>query len=279
MSSRLNELNMDAQQRQFFPALVLAWQDIREGIAARDKWQMLGTQDIKQRYRRSVLGPFWLTLSTGIMVAALGFLYAELFHQPVTEYLPFVAVGMIVWLFVSSMINESCFVFSESERMIKQIKLPLTLYVCRMVWRNILVLLHNILILIPIMFLVDKTNTLAWLSLPFAVCIFAINGIFAGIVLGILSTRYRDLPPIIASIIQVGFFLTPIMWKPEILESRAWFVETNPFYHCIEIIRAPLLGEGVPLFSWGMVVVITLITAFTGLVFLLRYRHRVAYWV
>ncbi len=279
MSSRLNELNMDAQHRQFFPALVLAWQDIREGIAARDKWQMLGTQDIKQRYRRSVLGPFWLTLSTGIMVAALGFLYAELFHQPVAEYLPFVAVGMIVWLFVSSMINESCFVFSESERMIKQIKLPLTLYVCRMVWRNILVLLHNLVILIPVMFLVDKTDTLAWLSLPFAVCILAFNGIFTGIVLGILSTRYRDLPPIIASIIQVGFFLTPIMWKPEILASRAWFVKTNPFYHCIEIIRAPLLGGGIPLYSWAMVVVITAFTDLTGLVFLLRYRHRVAYWV
>ncbi|MCY4044973.1 MAG: ABC transporter permease [Cellvibrionales bacterium] len=279
MSLRLFELELDASRRQFFPALVLAWQDILQGVAARDKWQMLGTQDIKQRYRRSVLGPFWLTLSTGIMVAALGFLYAELFHQPVTEYLPFVAAGMIVWLFVSSMINEGCFVFAESERMIKQIKLPLTLYVCRIVWRNNLVLLHNCLILIPIVFMVHNFQLLPWLTIPFAIVFLSINGVFIGIILGILSTRYRDLPPIIASIIQVGFFLTPIMWKPEILTSRAWFVDTNPFYHCIEIIRAPILGEGIPLFSWGMIGIMTVVMGVVAMGLLLKYRHRVAYWV
>ncbi len=272
-------IELDASRREFLPSIRLACEDILSGMSKVSMWQTMGSQDIKQRYRRSVIGPFWLTISTAIMVGALGFLYAELFRQPIIDYLPFVAVGMIVWLYFSGMMTDACLVFAQSERMIKQVRLPLTLYVCRMVWRNTIILAHNFLIIVLLMFFVHHYRFIDLLSLPFAIVLLAANGVWLGLLLGVLCTRFRDLPPIVGSIVQVAFFVTPIMWKPEILTSRAWFVEANPFYHFIEIVRAPILGASFPWTSWGVTLSITVFGFVLAIFVLSKCRHRVAYWV
>src|SRR2546422_820704 len=98
--------------------------------------------------RRSVIGPFWLTISTAVMVSAMGFLYARIFGQDVSTYLPYLAVGLVIWGTISTMANESCTVFTTVEQIIKQVRLPLTTHVCRMVWRNAIIFGHNALILV-----------------------------------------------------------------------------------------------------------------------------------
>ena len=109
-----------------------------------------GWTDILQRYRRSLLGPFWITLSAGAMIGGIGLLYSQLLKQPTADYLPFLAAGLITWFFISAVINEGCSVFIGAEHMIKQVRLPFTVHVLRVVFRNLVILLHNLLVLVPV---------------------------------------------------------------------------------------------------------------------------------
>ncbi|WP_432472031.1 ABC transporter permease [Amphritea sp. HPY] len=257
----------------------LALRDLLGGINKASIWSVLGWQDIKQRYRRSVLGPFWLTISSAIMVAALGILYATLLGQSIQEFIPHVAAGLLVWTFLSTMILEGCTVFIASEGLIKQIRLPLTVHVCRMVWRNVMIFLHNIVILFCVLYFVPEVNIPDLLSIPFSIFLIALNGIWLGIVLGVLCTRFRDIHQIITNFVQILFFLTPIFWKPELLQDRGWVAVYNPAFHFIELVRSPLMGNGIPVFSWGVVTALTVAGFMFAYVLLARYRHRVAYWL
>jgi len=105
--------------------------DIQKGLSAYTIWSVLGWHDIKQRYRRSIIGPFWFTLSTALMVIVLGVLYATLLKQEIRHYLPFLAVGLVVWQFINTVINEGTTILIGSQSLIKQINLPLTVHVCR----------------------------------------------------------------------------------------------------------------------------------------------------
>ncbi|CAN5643507.1 ABC transporter permease [soil metagenome] len=273
------EFEFNAASLSLPSPLARAWADMAGGIAMFAVWGILGWQDIKQRYRRSVLGPFWLTISTAIMVCALGFVYSGLFKQPMGEYLPYIGVGMIVWALISSIANESCAVFTMAEGMIKQIRLPLTVHVCRMVWRNIVIFGHNAIILVVIYAIYGKGLHVDLLTIPVAVLLLALNGVWVGVLLGIFCTRFRDIAQIVANMIQLLFFVTPIMWSPAVLGERAWIATYNPAYHYIELIRAPILGHPFPAVSWAVTLVITALGLLVALAALARYRHRVAYWL
>jgi ABC-type polysaccharide/polyol phosphate export permease len=259
--------------------LKLAFSDIKDGVKAVPIWSVLGWQDIKQRYRRSVLGPFWLTISTAIMVAALGFLYASLLGQEVAEFIPHVGAGLIVWTFLSTLILDSAIVFTSSEGMIKQVRMPLTTHVCRMVWRNVMIFAHNALILLCLLYLVPEINILHLLTIPLAVFLIALNGLWIGLVLGVICTRFRDVAQILANLVQVLFFVTPIFWKPELLVDRGWIAEYNPAYHFIELVRSPLVGGGIPENSWLITSSITLGGFILAIAVLAKYRSRLAYWL
>ncbi len=262
-------------------ALGTAVVDIAKGTVAWSLWTMLGWQDIRQRYRRSVLGPFWLTISMGILVVMLGVLYASLFKMSITVYLPFVALGFIMWGLISGLVTDGCDVFHGSADIIKQMALPLSLHVYRVIWRNIIIFFHNITIfvIVALFFSIPPTST-TLLVLP-GLALICINGLWLGLVLGLICARYRDVPQIVGSVMQVAFFLTPIFWKPELLPDRKllWLLEYNPFFHFLELVRQPLLGHAPDPTSWQVVIGITI----GGLVFALllyrRYRSRIAYWI
>jgi lipopolysaccharide transport system permease protein len=242
-------------------------------------WGILGWQDIRQRYRRSVIGPFWLTISTGIMIAAMGFLYARILGQDVLTYLPFLAVGLVVWGTISTMVAESCTVFTVVDQIIKQIRLPLTTHVCRIVWRNAIVFAHNALVLAAVMLWVgDPTFTSLGAALV-GICLLFVTGLWSGLLIGIVCTRFRDVPPIIANVMQIAFFVTPIIWHPSLLGGRTWMTEWNPLFHLIEIVRAPLLGYPFPGHSYAFVAAMSVGGFLCAIAMLARYRSRVPYWL
>ena len=265
-------LNRDTQ-------LAKAVSDIAEGLTRWGLWGTMGLHDIRQRYRRSIIGPFWLTLSMGIMVATLGFLYSGLFGQPFREYLPFLALGLVVWSFIASLVLEGCGAFIASEGVIRNMRTPLTGHVLRIVWRNLIVFGHNIIIylLIVLIFGLWPTTT-TLLAIP-GLLILCINGIWTGMLLGLISTRYRDVPPIVASIVQIFFLLSPILWKKEQLSDYQFIVQFNPFYHFVEIVRMPLLGQAPAPTTWLVVLGITLLGCIIAFGSFVRYRGRIAYWV
>ena len=257
----------------------LAIADLADGLCRWPLWGLMGWQDIRQRYRRSMLGPFWLTLSMGILVGALGVLYAKLFGVDIHDYLPFLTLGFLSWTLISTLINEGCGTFTASENFIKQMRLPFSLFVYRIVWRNLIIFAHNLIIypVVAVLFGIWPGVT-GLLFLP-GLAIVALNGLWAGLLLGMICARFRDVPQIVASLLQVAFFLTPIIWKPDLLGRRAGIVDLNPFYHFVQIIRAPLLGEVPDALTWGMALGVTAAGWFVTFLFFRRFRSRISYWV
>lgn len=242
---------------------------------------MLGWQDIKQRYRRSKLGPFWLTISMGIMITMIGFIFGQALSVPINEYLPFIATGIIFWNFVSNAISEGSTSFIHSAGMIRQLSLPLSIYPVRVLWRNIVVLGHNIVILPIVLMIVAKAPNINLLWIIPGFFLLVLNIFWLTLFLGVCCTRFRDLPPIIGSLIQVFFYLTPILWMPATVNARvsSWVVDTNPMYHLIELVRAPILGYCPTAISWAVSLCLLAVGFFFTLVFFGTYKRRISYWI
>jgi homopolymeric O-antigen transport system permease protein len=254
--------------------------DLAEGLSSWQLWASLGWDDIRQRYARSVLGPFWLTLSMAILVFSLGFMYGNLFGTPVPEYLPYIGTGFIIWGFISTCINEGCGTFYLAAPTIKQLPGPLSIYAFRVVWRILIVFMHNITIYLAILVYFWIWPGLGNLILAaLGLIILCLNGVWVSLFLGILSARFRDIPPIVASLVQVAFFLTPILWRADQLPGRAAIVAYNPLLYYVEIVRQPLLGNVPPLSNWAIVLSLTVLGCLLSLAAFTRYRRRLAYWV
>ena len=239
---------------------------------------MLGWNDILQRYRRSMLGPFWLTASMGIMVLALGTVYSRIFKIDINEFLPFLSIGLIFWGFISSALTESGTLFVGNESYIKQIRLPYWIYVFRFVWSKLIILAHNFVIYFAIILYFQIWPGAAALYVIPALVLIVLNALFASLWLGMVSARFRDIPQIVASVVQIIFFVTPITWKPHFVGVDSSLLLYNPFYYLIEIVRLPLLGEVPSLFMFAVVGAMTVVNGFIAAAFFVRFRSRIAYW-
>lgn len=242
-------------------------------------WFLLGWYDIKQRYRRSIIGPFWITLSTGVMVAAIGFMFSNIFKSAIDEFLPYFAVGQIVWLFFSTQINESCTTFVQYQSIIKQMSVPLSVHIMRKLWNNLILFGHNFLIILIVLIIFHKMSWMILWAIP-AFILILILLFLVSIMLGIVCTRFRDITQIVAVFMQLIFFFTPILWMKKVLSGRnSWISDFNPFYHIIEIVRAPLLGVAPAGMLWVYMLAYIAIAAAMALFFLKKFRHRVSYWL
>lgn len=253
--------------------------DLAEGAAKSWLWTALAVQDIKLRYRGSILGPLWITISTAVMVTMMGALYAKLFHSATSVYLPFVTVGLVMWQFVSTIVTEGCNTFLIAQGVVQQVRLPFSLHAYRLVSRNLLVLAHNVVI-IPVVFLLFRVSVdwHALLALP-ALLVLAVNGIWISIFFGMVSARFRDVPPIVLSFVQVVFFVTPIFWSPDLLGRWKPLAQLNPLFAAIDIVRAPLLGTAPAPYSWLVMLVVTVFCGGATFALFARFRARIAFWV
>lgn len=241
---------------------------------------MLGIQDIKLRYRRSSIGPFWITINMAITIYSMGFLYGHLFKVQLKHYFPFLTSGIICWTFLSTIILESSHAFIESEIYIKNQESFLSLFIMRIVLRNIIILAHNLLVFLPILWLFHVIIHLRMLFFIPNLFIIYINAILWGSLLALIGTRYRDFSQIITSLVQVIFFLTPVMWLPTLLPRRLkWITTYNPFNQFLNLIRNPLLNHTIQWQTFLIVCLITILGFFLYIYFLGKYKHRVVFWL
>jgi lipopolysaccharide transport system permease protein len=278
-SQQLFTISADRGWRQRFG---IAAQDLREGFGL---WRLawaLGMSDIKLRYRGSMLGPFWLTLSTGIMIGSMGVLYAGLFHTNISTYLPYLAASLILWNYLNMLVSDGCTCFTMSESLIKGMRMPFTVHALRSVFRNTIILAHNVVV-IAVVFLAMHVKihwSVLW-SLP-GLAIWLLDGFAISLLFGAFCARFRDVPQIIASIMQIAFFLTPVMWTADILSKNrpaAALVHYNPFYYILELVRAPLLGTPITLRHVTVALGISAAICVLSALAFARTRGRLAYWM
>jgi lipopolysaccharide transport system permease protein len=239
----------------------------------------LARHDLRNRYRGSVLGPFWLTVSTAVTVAGIGLLYASLFRLPLFEYLPHLLTSLFLWNLLNQAVTEGCQSFIWSEGIIRQMRLPLSVHALRVVVRNALVAAHSLpLVLVVAFWLGGAPGWGVLLAVP-GLLLILLNGFLAALLLGMVCARFRDVAQIVASTLQLLFFLTPIIWRPEMLGSAAPWLLLNPAHVLIEVVRAPLLGAGLPATAALAALGWTGLGAGLTLWFFSRFRARLPFWV
>jgi ABC-type polysaccharide/polyol phosphate export permease len=259
--------------------LQLALADIFGGMAEWRLWHFLAWQEIKQRYRRSFLGPWWVSLSTLLQICTIGFVTSYLFRQPLHEHLPYLAVSIILWTLISGIITEGTSTYISAASYILQIKRPSSVYIYQMIWRNFIMTGHNmaIYVLFAVIYTVVPGWTILFLIPALPLAIASIGWI--AVLLGTLSTRFRDVPVLLSSLMGILFWITPVLYRPEMLGEKRYLADLNPFTHVLQILRAPLLGELPRLSDWLAVGGVTVVGWTIALLFFARFRARIPYWL
>jgi len=253
--------------------------DLVQGLGSFRLWTLLGWLDIRQRYARSTLGPFWITLSMGVMVGAMGVVYGTLFGQPMARYLPMVGDGFVVWGLIAGVLNESCGAYINNANYIRQNNAGLWVYVFQVAWRQVLMFGHNAVISLALMVAFGfPAAGVAWLAVPGFVLLVA-NLVWMGQLLAILSARYRDVPQMVACLVQIFFYVTPLMWRPDMLHHYRWILDYNPFSALVDISRAPLLGMAPAARSWAVAAGMAAVGWPVAILVSARKLHLIAYWV
>lgn len=242
---------------------------------------MLGWQDVRQAYRRSALGAFWITGGMAVQIGAMGLVFAVIFKTPMQEYLPFLATSIIVWGYISAVVNDGCQAFISSEGIIKQLKIPMYVYVVRVVWKQFITFAHNIVI-VPLVFLavLRGVDWDVFLFLP-GLILASANLAWMAFLLAMLSARYRDIPQVIASVVTILYFVTPVMWQPNLIPSGTahLLLGLNPMYHLLQIMRQPLLGIAPTMENWALTTIFALFGWGAVALALRKFQNQIAYWV
>ncbi len=258
----------------------LAFNDFKNGIKNYRIWWAFAWLETKQRYRRSIIGPWWISLSMLIFIVAMGMVYSRLFKESLATYIPFFTAGFLFWTFISNCIIESTeHVFKQNRQFIKQMNLPYSLYVLKHLTRHTIYLTHNLVVYVLVMIyfkIMPNFNML--LVIPGFILLF-LNMYWITLFISILSTRFRDTIPLVTSCMQIAFFITPITWMPKLLNPHSYIIKLNPFTYLIQIVRAPLLGEEPMIRFWwanGLFVILGFSLVF---IMMSMCRNKIAFWV
>lgn len=244
------------------------------GLAGFFAWQ-----DIHERYVRTMLGPMWIVLSTGIWFGAMGFVMSSVFHQNLGEYLPYLASGMVGWLLISNGVSEGSQVLLNAKRIITSFNLPIFVHFMRFALRNGIIFLHQAVILVIVLVVFPQPLTGATPLIVVGILMNMLVLMSGSVILSLMNIRYRDTHLVISNALQVLPYVTPIFWHRDMLGSRAWIADLNPLYHMLEVVRTPLLGQYPSVLTWEVMTGLSIFMPLLAYAMYLRYRHRIIFWI
>ena len=234
------------------------------------------------RYRRTALGPLWLLVGPSLFIIVLGALYSEIGVADPAVFIPHLAIGYVVWTLVSGMVNQAPTIYQRNRAQIMQGSMSLEAIVSMEVMMHVITFLHQLVIIIAV--LAWYRVALSWygvMSLAGLGLVIA-NGLWVSRVFGVLGARYRDLAEVFQAVMRIGFLATPIIWMPgEGARGGVMgaFLVFNPFYHFLEVVRAPLMGQMVAPLNWFVVCVFTLVGYGAAHLMEKRYNRLVPLWI
>jgi ABC-type polysaccharide/polyol phosphate export permease len=245
-----------AARGSFASELAAAGRDFVQSFQQWRLWTTLAFNDILSRYRGSLLGPFWITLSTGVFVIGIGLVYGGLMHVPIDKYVPWIATGVVIWNFVSSTILESGDAYIHGAVIIRSGSLPLPIFVWRVICRSIVNLAHQLTVIVAVAL---WFHFLMKINLPMVIVgmtLVIVNVSWMSFFTAIAAARFRDIQQVNATLIQLIFFISPVIWIPNDMTGvRSVLLNLNPVYHLLNVTRNPILGMAVPLHSIAFLLV------------------------
>jgi ABC-type polysaccharide/polyol phosphate export permease len=256
-----------------------ALRDLAEGLARWDLVTRLSWNEVKRRYRRTLLGPMWVSVSLAIFAIVLSVIWASLWKQNVREYLPFLLSGLIPWTMIAGSLGEGCGTFISAEANMKSMRFPYTLLLHVVIARNTIVLAHNLLVyaIVAVACGVALTPVLL-LAIP-GFALLVLNLSWMCLLVAILCLRFRDVQQLVTTLLQISMFVTPIFWPASQLAGRMHIVvDVNLLYHMIDVVRSPLLGKLPDPASYIGCVAFALSGWLVTVLLYTRKRHRLVYW-
>jgi lipopolysaccharide transport system permease protein len=242
-------------------------------------WGTLAWFDTVLRYRRSLLGPLWITLSMGLLLLGMGPLYAVLFAVPLRRFYPHLALGVIVWHFLVGAVTDGCQVFIAAAPYLKQAAFPLSAFVWRSLARLAIQFAHHLVLYVPVAIWAGITPTPRMLLVLPGLLILLVNLHAIMTILGIATARFRDVAPIAGAAMQFLMFLTPVFWMPDSLQGRARYVLWNPLAQLLDVVRLPLLGATPAPGTWRFLALFTTLVVAAAATLYATCRRRVVYWI
>ncbi len=257
----------------------LAWADLCEGVSGWEVWTMLGWGEIRRRYRRSALGPFWITLSMVTFIGFVSLLYARLLNASHPDYIPYVAASYLTWTMIAAFLNEGPLTFVGWTGYLQQMRFAKSTFVMAVVWRNLMMFLHHLPVVLVVLLWFGVYPT-AWtlLLIPGMLALLML-GAFLALILGMVGARFRDLASFTQSLVTMLFFFTPILYRREVLGQYSYLVDWNPLGYFLDAVRAPLMGQPPDALTWPVVSAVLLLLGAAAFAMFARYRPRITYWL
>jgi ABC-type polysaccharide/polyol phosphate export permease len=257
---------MTIKSKQMLHALRLGW--------------IMGSRDFAILGIGSRLGRLWPTIGLAIRIAFVGSVFGLVLGSRPLDYVPWLATGWAVWGMISSALTGSATAFNDNKGTMLAVAMPKESFLVKVISREFLVLVQNATLLVAVVLIFQVPVNLTILLVIPGLIITAVFLFAFGLIMGPLVAKYKDFGPFISSIIGVMFFVLPIMWKPESLESElAYFIlGLNPLYHYLQIVRLPLLSEVPTVANYLLAGFGALVFLVIGLIVMNRTRNKIVYW-
>ncbi len=262
----------------YWSELHLAWRDLINSFRDARIWSALAMNDIRSRYRGSLLGPLWITLTTSAFVGGIGLLYAGIMRVPLSEYLPFLASGIVIWNLISGTLIESGDTFSNAAGILKQTAISPIVFVWRTMLRVLINFAHEVIVILAVLGIFGYIAKTHYLALPLGFALLVLNLSWMAFLISIASARFRDVPQVIRALVQFVFFLSPVIWPPG-SGRAAVVVAFNPIYYLLDVTRTPLLGQSPHPTSYVVLTVMALLGGIVAFLVYARVRRRIVHYI
>lgn len=218
-----------------------------ELYGSRNVLSQLVAQQVILRYRRTALGYLWTLINPLLMMSIMAVVFSILFKADLKTFAVFLFAGMIPWNFFSSVVTQSGTSFISNEGLIKKIYLPKVIFPLSIAFASLIDSLLSFLALFAIILALGGMFSWSLLFLPISFVLLFLFTMGLGLIMSIATVFFRDLQHIVLVAMQGLFFLTPILYKHDVLTGKvAWLVGLNPVTPFITLFRAPLIEATLP---------------------------------
>jgi ABC-type polysaccharide/polyol phosphate export permease len=258
--------------------LSAAIQDIVAGARMAPLWLSMGWDQTISRFRRTILGPFWLSANMIVIGFSMVYVFGGMTAGGPQALLPKLLSGLLAWSLLGGPLSEAAGVFISAGPMMTSQKMPLSFHVYLLMFRAFINFVAQLLALWLIFLLLRIGSVPAWpilIGLP----LILINSFLFSLILAVPSTRFRDVNQLTGFVFQILFFITPVFWDPSQLKRARFILDYNPFAHYLELIREPLLGRVPAMINYEWTICSIIVLSVVAIALIALYRKRVIFWL
>lgn len=258
---------------------VVALRDLQKSIVCLPLALRLAVDDIETKYRRTVLGPFWIALAQAATIVGFTLVFSGLFRASPPDYALFIAAGLPTWTLISTHLTDMPAALVTVKGYIESYEVPWLTHIWRRSFQYLIIFGHQIITFAVLVVVLRAPVSVEILLVIPGLLIVTVAGVGMGIFLAVLGARYRDLQHAMSMISALLFFMTPVIWRATQLVTNEWIYIFNPLYYLASVVRDPLLGHAPSAEVWVIACAFAVAFFVIGVVIFSWSRRRLYHWL